>query len=224
MRRINKIILHCSATRPEWMESQPIEAKRAEIERWHLARGWRAIGYHWLIDRDGAVIAGRPEAQEGAHVTGQNATSVGVCLIGGFGSNGDDLPADHFTPHQMDALRDLMGDLLSRYPGAMVRGHNDYAAKACPGFRVALHLAEILPASPPAARPPMQRIEDVRALQAALLSLGYTPGPIDGLWGDRTMAAARAFLTRYRITQIAAAPKPPLFAAVQVAITAADAA
>ncbi|MCA3738768.1 MAG: hypothetical protein IM673_12020, partial [Phenylobacterium sp.] len=57
---VREIILHCSATRPEWMGNAPLSAKRAEIRRWHMQdRGWRTIGYHWLIDFDGQRAAGR---------------------------------------------------------------------------------------------------------------------------------------------------------------------
>jgi len=215
MRRINEIILHCAATRPD----QDIGA--AEIDEWHRSNGWSGIGYHWVIRRDGTREPGRPEPHVGAHVYGHNANSIGVCLVGGFGSCADDAPVDHYTPAQLTALRVLMGELLASYPGARVTGHNDYAAKACPGFRVALHLAEILPPRGDTLRQPAPRIEDVRTLQLALSGLGYAPGAIDGDWGPRTQGAATAFLARHRVTQIAASPMAPLFAAVQVATTAA---
>ncbi|MFT6772301.1 MAG: N-acetylmuramoyl-L-alanine amidase [Paracoccaceae bacterium] len=218
MRRITEIILHCAASRPD----QDIGA--AEIDAWHHARGWSGIGYHWVIRREGTIEAGRSEAQMGAHVRGRNQGTIGVCLAGGFGSSADDAPEDHFTLEQLRALAGLLRDLRRRYPGASVTGHNAYAAKACPGFRVPLHLARIMRLDPVKDQPAPQRIEDVRALQRALIVLGYQPGEADGAWGPLTMGAARAFLTRHRINQIAAAPKPSLFAAVQVAITAAEAA
>jgi N-acetylmuramoyl-L-alanine amidase len=218
MRRITEIILHCAASRPD----QDIGA--AEIDAWHRARGWSGIGYHWVIRRDGTIEAGRPEAQMGAHVRGHNQSTIGVCLVGGYAASADDAPEDHFTLEQLRALAGLLRDLRRRFPGASVTGHNAYAAKGCPGFRVPLHLARIMRLDPIADRPTLHRIEDVRALQEALALLGYSPGDADGLWGPRTMGAVRAFLARHRINQIAAAPKPSLFAAVQVAITAAEAA
>ena len=55
-----EIILHCADTRPDWMAGQSLADKVAEIRRWHVQqRGWRDIGYHWVIDRDGAVAPGR---------------------------------------------------------------------------------------------------------------------------------------------------------------------
>lgn len=133
---VREVIVHCSATRPDWMEWQGLEAKRAEIRRWHLANGWSDIGYHWLIDRDGTLLAGRPETQIGAHVVGRNQGTIGVCLIGGHGSSETDRAEENFTPQQLSALRSHIRDISMRTQIAIVSGHNQYAAKACPGFHV----------------------------------------------------------------------------------------
>jgi hypothetical protein len=134
---VREIILHCSATRPDWLGASPLSAKLAEIRRWHMQdRGWRSIGYHWLIDFDGQRAAGRPETEIGAHVEGHNRGTIGICLIGGHGADADDTFGDHFTPAQARALRALIADIRSRTQIAKVTGHNTYAAKACPGFRV----------------------------------------------------------------------------------------
>ena len=138
MRNLHGIIIHCAATRPEWMEREPLAEKVAEIRRWHLARGWADIGYHYIIDRDGKVAQGRPLARVGAHVGGHNEGTVGICLIGGHGSNATDKFGDNFTPQQDTALRELIDHLQAKYPTIKtVKGHNDYTnAKACPGFKV----------------------------------------------------------------------------------------
>ena len=134
---VREIILHCSATRPEWLGTAPLAAKVAEIRRWHMQdRGWRDIGYHWLIDRDGSRIAGRAETEIGAHVEGHNAGTIGISLIGGFGSAATDKFSQHFTAAQDAALRQLMREIFARTRIEKIRGHNDYAAKACPGFNV----------------------------------------------------------------------------------------
>lgn len=150
MRIINRIIVHCSATRPGWMDGLAATEKRAEIRRWHTdpepsGNGWSDIGYHWLIDRDGTRLPGRPEERAGAHVYGLNAHSIGVCLIGGHGGAAPDDFSDHFTPAQDHALRDLLSDIRARYeqPGrpVIISGHNQHAAKACPCFDVPEWLA-----------------------------------------------------------------------------------
>lgn len=138
MRPIDEIVVHCSATRREWMSEFPLSAQVDEIRRWHVAgNGWSDIGYHFLIGRDGAVLPGRPLDKVGAHVRGHNTGTIGVCLIGGHGSSADDAFSDHFTEAQETTLRTLIGclDAVIGKP-LKVTGHNDYAAKACPGFRV----------------------------------------------------------------------------------------
>lgn len=127
----DKIIVHCSATPP----SMDVGVK--EITRWHRERGFLAIGYHWVIRRDGTVEEGRKENLIGAHCEQVNRTSVGVCLVGGVDTI-DRKPADNFTPDQMLALKGLLDDLAVRYPGAEVMGHRDVpgVAKACPSFDV----------------------------------------------------------------------------------------
>ena len=155
MRHINEIVVHCSATRPEWMAGETAWQKRQEIKRWHLGLGWSDIGYHYLVDRDGVIADGRPIERAGAHVQGRNANTIGVCLIGGHGSSETDQFADHFTAAQDRALRRLLADLRRRFPAIVkVSGHNEYAAKACPGFRVADWLAKTAPeVAPPPGKP-----------------------------------------------------------------------
>ncbi len=105
MRHINEIILHTTATRSEWMVGHGTLAKVQEIALWHTRdRKWRAIGYHYLIDRDGTVANGRPLEQVGAHVKGHNSNSIGIALIGGFGGSADDLFKDHYTPAHRQPL------------------------------------------------------------------------------------------------------------------------
>lgn len=133
MRHINEIIIHCSAT-PEGRDYTV-----ADIDRCHKARGWRGIGYHYVIYRDGSVHAGRPVEQIGAHCTGHNANSIGICYIGGVAADGK-TPKDTRTPAQRIALRELVEELRAKYPGATVHGHREFASKACPSFDVQTEL------------------------------------------------------------------------------------
>jgi N-acetylmuramoyl-L-alanine amidase len=134
---VTEIIIHCADTRPDWMAHRPIAEKAVEIRRWHVEqRGWRDIGYHWVIDRDGAVASGRAETDIGAHVEEHNRGTIGICLLGGYGASADDPFEKNFTPQQAAALRRLIGEIKARSAIRKVSGHNDYAAKACPGFRV----------------------------------------------------------------------------------------
>jgi N-acetyl-anhydromuramyl-L-alanine amidase AmpD len=138
MRPLNEIIVHCTATRPDWWSTRSTAQKVAEIKRWHVQdRGWSDIGYHFLIDRDGKVVAGRPLQTVGAHTQGHNTGTIGISLFGGHGSAATDAFFENYTPQQDKALRDLITHLRASYPTiTKVSGHNEYAAKACPGFNV----------------------------------------------------------------------------------------
>lgn len=133
MRDIDTIIIHCTAT-PEGRE-----VTVADVTAWHRARGFATIGYHYLIALDGTVHTGRPVDRPGAHCRGHNARSIGVCYVGGLDRDGK-TPRDTRTEAQRSALRELVDQLLTRYPGARVAGHREFAAKACPCFDVATDL------------------------------------------------------------------------------------
>ena len=138
MRPISEIIIHCSATRPQWMHNAKTSDKVAEIRRWHVQDNkWSDIGYHFLVDRDGTVAPGRSVTRTGSHTRGKNAGTIGVCLIGGHGSSATDKFEEHFSWQQHKALGTLLADLREQYPAiTRVSGHNQYASKACPGFNV----------------------------------------------------------------------------------------
>lgn len=126
MRRIDKIIVHCSATKA----GQDFHAK--DIDAWHKARKFRCIGYHYVVCLDGSVERGRHDSEIGAHCSGQNAHSIGVCYIGGLDAHGR--PCDTRTDAQKDSLWSLLFLLHQQYPNATIHGHKEYANKACPCF------------------------------------------------------------------------------------------
>jgi hypothetical protein len=140
MRQINEIFIHCSATQPKWMAANSCQQKVEEIRRWHTDKGWSNIGYHFIVDRQGDVCVGRPVELVGAHVKGHNKNSIGICLIGGFGSDANDKFEDHFTDLQRKALNNLIKDLTDIHSNAKIRGHNEVSSKACPGFQVKEYL------------------------------------------------------------------------------------
>jgi hypothetical protein len=142
MRMLDEITIHGSVTAPDWMAGRPLAEKVAEIRRWHLSRGFNDIGYHFVVDRDGAVAAGRAVERLGAGVAGQNTGKIHICLLGGRGGVGDDVFETHYTASQNGALRELIDDLQDDFGPLAVRGHNDHAATACPQFDVATWLSE----------------------------------------------------------------------------------
>lgn len=127
MRKIDKIIVHCTAT----PEGRNVTVN--EIRMWHRQRGFRTIGYHYVVYLDGTVHAGRPVDEIGAHCLGQNRNSIGVCYVGGLDAQ-HLLPKDTRTEAQRKGLRELVARLQEQYPRATVHGHREFAAKACPCF------------------------------------------------------------------------------------------
>lgn len=71
-----RITIHCSDTD----NGKPVSI--ATIDAWHKKRGFKGIGYHYVIGVDGTVERGRPDLETGAHVKGENKGNIGICLIG----------------------------------------------------------------------------------------------------------------------------------------------
>lgn len=142
-RKIDLLVVHCSAT----VATADIGA--AVIRDWHKQRGFKDIGYHYVIRRDGKIEYGRPEQKVGAHVQGFNAHSIGICLVGGLAPGGKKAE-NNFTPAQFETLESLLAQLLERYPGSRICGHRDLSPdlnkdgkitpnefmKQCPSFSV----------------------------------------------------------------------------------------
>lgn len=130
MRKISEIILHCSATR----EGKAFTV--SDIDRWHRERGWKGCGYHYVITLDGKVEQGRPEQVAGAHCTGRNSESIGVCYIGGCDMVGKS--KDTRTPEQKMAMVTLVRQLMQAHGIGIedVRCHNEFSSKACPSFSI----------------------------------------------------------------------------------------
>ena len=133
---VKEICIHTTATNVGWMSKNSVEEKIAEIDRWHRARGFNKIGYHYVIDRDGSYGAGRTEEQVGAGVKGHNRGVIHISLVGGAGGSADDSFEDHYTNKQEITLRQLIRDICGRTRIEKISGHNEYANKGCPCFRV----------------------------------------------------------------------------------------
>lgn len=122
------IMLHCTAT-PEGRA-----VTREEIDRYHRERGFRGIGYHFIIHPDGRVEEGRALSQMGAHCKGWNYSAIGVAYIGGVDSLGN--PKDTRTEAQKEAMINLIEGLKRLFSIKRVLGHNEVAPTACPCYDV----------------------------------------------------------------------------------------
>ena len=123
------LVVHCSATKPS------MDIGLREIKRWHVDdNGWRDVGYHYIIRRNGEVELGRSNRDTGAHAAGYNHKSISLCMVGGMAE--DNSAENNFTAQQWTALLDLLKQIKVDYPEANVIGHNEISEKECPSFDV----------------------------------------------------------------------------------------
>ncbi|WP_294631074.1 N-acetylmuramoyl-L-alanine amidase [uncultured Bacteroides sp.] len=128
-RTIQYLVVHCSATRAN------IPFTKEQLLQCHLKRGFKCIGYHFYVTKDGVLHHTRPMGEIGAHALGFNLHSLGICYEGGLDETGK--PADTRTAPQKETLRRVLGELKRLYPEARIAGHYQLSAdvhKACPCF------------------------------------------------------------------------------------------
>ena len=119
MRKINQIVVHHSAS--------PKDTTTYEmIEDWHKERGFRKIGYNYLIDGKGNVLRGREDYEIPAQVKGKNKNAIGICVMGNF-------EEEKPNPAQLIELEGLVLGLLDRFPEAELTWHKREASTLCPG-------------------------------------------------------------------------------------------
>lgn len=105
------------------------EASSASVEtinEWHLKNGWTGIGYHYYIRKNGNIYRGRPEWAIGAHASGHNSVSIGVCCEGAY--NTETMPSAQYR-----SLLLLISDIMNRYNGLTILRHKDTSSTDCPG-------------------------------------------------------------------------------------------
>ncbi|WP_226781851.1 peptidoglycan recognition protein family protein [Oceaniglobus trochenteri] len=205
-RRVNCVFIHCSAS------DNPEHDSAATMDRWHRERGWSGIGYHYFIRKDGTIEAGRDIEKVPAAQRGNNVGSIAICLHG--------LDAEKFSQEQFDALSSLCDQINRAYRAQVTfHGHCEVSNKTCPVFdyvgvlglidgRMAITVAEgalqdryAAPDKTPVAPGSLTNMRlragdrgaDVEMLQRELMSLGYRPGKLDGIFGSLTRAAVLAF-------------------------------
>ena len=128
MRPIDKIIVHCTAT----PRNKDFSAE--DIRDWHVkGNGWDDIGYHYVIRLNGSIEYGRMVDKYGAHSSGQNYDSIGICYIGGMEKDMKEW-SDTRTEEQKESLLLLLKTLKKLHSNAIIYGHKDFSTKACPSF------------------------------------------------------------------------------------------
>lgn len=134
VKKVKYIVVHCSDT----YEKQDIGVD--EIRSWHKAKGWKDVGYHFVIKKNGTLEVGRGLDVVGAHAYGINQVSVGVCWVGGKSEDG---PVDDRTKEQKTSLLSLLKTLKQIFPKAEIIGHRDVSDKSCPNFNAKEEYAKL---------------------------------------------------------------------------------
>lgn len=146
MRKIDMIVIHCSATRAD------VPLSPRQLDEMHRQRGFDGCGYHYYVRRDGEICTMRPVDRPGAHAKGYNRHSIGVCYEGGLDEQGR--PADTRTELQKRSLRVLVRVLAMDFQTRRIVGHCDLSpdldgdgviepeewTKVCPCFDVGTEL------------------------------------------------------------------------------------
>jgi N-acetylmuramoyl-L-alanine amidase len=127
-----RVIVHCSDT-PDYLlgHSEYNKIGADEIRQWHKDKGWKDIGYHYVIRQDGEVEFGRPINEVGAHCEGQNYNSIGVCLVG----------RNKFSQAQITGLIQIFVNFKKVFFIDAERWfcHNEFTdQKTCPNFPASL--------------------------------------------------------------------------------------
>lgn len=115
----NYIALHHAAS--------PTTSTCQDIHQWHISNGWSGIGYHYVVYTDGSIHTGRPEDALGAHVSGMNDQSIGICAVGNYDTTST------MPDAQYKSIVDLCKYLKSKYPNAKIVGHKEIGSSDCPG-------------------------------------------------------------------------------------------
>lgn len=97
-----------------------------DVDRWHKNNGWSGIGYHFFVRKDGTIYEGRPLDTMGAHVSGKNNCSIGICAEGRY-------TAETMPDLQKKAICELIVYLKGKYPNAKLVGHGEIGDSDCPG-------------------------------------------------------------------------------------------
>lgn len=137
MRKINNIVLHCTAT--------PQNTTPESIQRhWREVNKWKKPGYHFLIKADGTILNLLPIEEISNGVAGHNSDSIHISYIGGIDKQGKAI--DNRTDAQKTAQICLLKDLKQRFPNAVIKGHRDFpgVTKECPSFDAKAWVAEVM--------------------------------------------------------------------------------
>ena len=178
--------------------------RQREFRNYHVnVHGWADIGQHVTLLPDGRFVTGRDFGISPASIKGYNTNAFACEMVGNF-----DTGNDPFTGAQRASMIGLARWFDNR--GKYIRFHRENANKTCPGTGIVKEnfMAEVRAqtatggggTAPSTTLRKGDRGDAVKALQTNLQALGYSPGVIDGIYGDLTVEAVIAFQRAAGIT------------------------
>jgi len=153
-RSVRIAIVHHTAGANDYSRSEAPAVVRG-IQLYHVkSNGWNDIGYNFLVDRFGTIYEGRFGGVDrnvvGAHALGFNTGSVGIALLGTYGTTKPPAAAQdaiarliawrldvaHVDPGGTATLVSAGSEKYAvgaQVPLRAVSGHRDTGSTACPG-------------------------------------------------------------------------------------------
>ena len=154
----------------------------------HLNNGWAGIGYHYYITKDGTIWEGRPDNTVGAHASGGNSDSIGICFEG-------DYDVERTMPDaQKKAGKELVAHLKAKYGISTVKKHKDITPTTCPGSLfpfeeiAGVKANGVIHVTAVSDKVPVQAPGSIAELQAECNRQGFSAQKVDDIAGPVTLA------------------------------------
>lgn len=216
----NALSIRCSTKKIVLHHAAATTADAKTIHQWHLNNGLAGIGYHFVVHRNGTIERGRPINTIGAHCTGQNSDSVGICFEGDF-------EKEKMSDKQIKAGQELMSYLYKMYElnKNNVKRHKDLMSTSCPGknflfdeiikgttsisttkktnitssTKITKSMKKTIPTLA-SANPILRKGTQVKYLQQDLNYVLKCSLVVDGDFGTNTYNQLKAFQKKYKLT------------------------
>ena len=182
----NRIIIH---------HAEASHCTAQDIHQWHLNNGWSGAGYHFLVRKDGTVYRLRPEGKIGAHASGSNSDSIGICFEGSY-------MTETMAQAQINAGKELVAYLKQKYKISKVQAHREVCSTNCPGKN--FPFTEIVNTTVNVTKEVQYMFEpktckagdsntSVLLLEEILKARGYYDGKLDRKFGKKLMIAVNKY-------------------------------
>lgn len=182
----NRIIIH---------HAEASHCTAQDIHQWHLSNGWSGAGYHFLVRKDGTVYRLRPEGKIGAHASGSNSDSIGICFEGSY-------MTETMPQAQINAGKELVAYLKQKYKISKVQAHREVCSTNCPGknfpfTEIANTTVNVTKEVQYMFEPKTCKAGDsntsVLLLEEILKARGYYDGKLDRKFGKKLMIAVNKY-------------------------------